>query len=475
MMSGWRTGVAGKPIRVTSMPRPASPADPGTDIAKLEQQARAETDHGVSDVIWTPDGEHLIFNFHGQLYQVIPGQVPQRLIDSELTQNSASSSPHGNRVAYISGGNLCVMTLDGNNPRRSRSTHPEKMRSASKNSIGRPMADASPSSSPMPAASPRVVFPTISATKQLFLASSDLSPENPRSPAEWVSSPQMVEVCSGPSLAAILSISSSEFPGLPTAKPSWLTKAISTSKTDTCFSWIPKAAMPNCCYVKLTRKMSQRSGGPTGHPTVKAFIFISDRDNDYHVYYEPVAGGDPKPITAGKFAVFSASVSTAANALFVVTNQGKVEERHLFRVPLTGGESQRITDNPGTHSPLASPDGQYFADIFSNDSTPPDLYLIKDSASQIKGRSTEQITHSPCRSSTNITGLRQNTSTSPTSTMALCCTHALLCRLTSIPKRSTRQSSVPSTATPSITNGEDASFIPHGDWTNILRSRDWSS
>ena len=41
----------GKPVRVTSMPRPASPADPGTDIAKLEQQARAETDHGVSDVI----------------------------------------------------------------------------------------------------------------------------------------------------------------------------------------------------------------------------------------------------------------------------------------------------------------------------------------------------------------------------------------------------------------------------------------
>ena len=98
------------------MPRPASPADPGTDIAKLEQQARAETDHGVSDVIWAPDGEHLLFNFHGQLYQVIPGQTPQRLIDSESAQNNASSSPHGNRVAYLSGGNLWVMTLDGNKP-----------------------------------------------------------------------------------------------------------------------------------------------------------------------------------------------------------------------------------------------------------------------------------------------------------------------------------------------------------------------
>ena len=98
--------MTGKPVRVTSMPRPVSPADPDTDIAKLEQQARAETDHGVSDVIWAPDGEHLLFNFHGQLYWVIPGQAPQRLIDSELAQNSAASSP---LMGLASFGNAAVI------------------------------------------------------------------------------------------------------------------------------------------------------------------------------------------------------------------------------------------------------------------------------------------------------------------------------------------------------------------------------
>src|SRR4051812_36084637 len=77
----------GRPIRVTAMPRTASPENPGSDIAKLEQRARAENDHGVSEVLWAADGEHLIFNFHGQLYQVIPGQTPQRLLDSGVAQS----------------------------------------------------------------------------------------------------------------------------------------------------------------------------------------------------------------------------------------------------------------------------------------------------------------------------------------------------------------------------------------------------
>ena len=50
--------------------------------------------------------------------------------------------------------------------------------------------------------------------------------------------------------------------------------------------------------------------------------------------------------------MFSASVSPAANALFVVTNQGKVEERHLFRVPLTGGDS--ATHHRDSRHPFAS-------------------------------------------------------------------------------------------------------------------------
>src|ERR1700712_4103987 len=45
----WMTDVSGgKATRVTDMPRPEMPTDAGTDVAKLEQVAKAEADHGVS-------------------------------------------------------------------------------------------------------------------------------------------------------------------------------------------------------------------------------------------------------------------------------------------------------------------------------------------------------------------------------------------------------------------------------------------
>ena len=81
-------------------------------MAKLEQVARAETDRGVSEVLWAPDGKQLIFNFHGQLYAVLPGQTPQRLIDSPATQGEAASSPRKNEIAYISGGDLWVVVVE---------------------------------------------------------------------------------------------------------------------------------------------------------------------------------------------------------------------------------------------------------------------------------------------------------------------------------------------------------------------------
>jgi dipeptidyl-peptidase 4 len=385
----------GKPVRVTSMPRPASPADPGTDIAKLEQQARAETDHGVSDVIWAPGGEHLLFNFHGQLYRVIPGQAPQRLIDSELAQNSAASSPHGNGVAYLSGGNLWVMTLDGSKPTVKQVYAPGKNEVSVEefywSTDGKRLAFIEADASRVPTRGipdylgeettlPRVKRPfpgEPSDSRRLGIVSADGG------------SVQWAELGSDP-LDLFFGISWS-----PDSKTILVDKSDLYIKDRRLFLVDPETGHAKLLLREADPKNVTAEWWSDWAPDGRGVYFTSDRDNDYQVYYESIAGGDPKPITAGKFAVFSASISPAANALFVVTNQGKVEERHLFRVPLTGGASQRITETPGTHSPVTSPDGQYFADIFSSDSTPPDLYLINGSASQVAPQTEVQVTHSP--------------------------------------------------------------------------------
>ncbi|MGB0132976.1 prolyl oligopeptidase family serine peptidase, partial [Dokdonella sp.] len=130
-------------------------------------------------------------------------------------------------------------------------------------------------------------------------------------------------------------------------------------------------------------------------PDGKGIYFTSDRDNDYHVYYQALAGGDPRAITAGDWAVFSVSLSAPANALFVVSNPGNTESRRVLRVPLDGGAAQMLTPAEGAHHPQVSPDGKQLADLYSNDVTPPDLYL---QSTAVAGGATPvptQVTHSP--------------------------------------------------------------------------------
>ncbi len=127
-------------------------------------------------------------------------------------------------------------------------------------------------------------------------------------------------------------------------------------------------------------------------PDGKGVYFISDRDNDYHLYYQSLSGGAAARLTSGEWAVFSASVSPAARALYFVANPGKPEERQTFRIPLAGGASLRLTGPAGNHDPLVSPNGRWIADIFSNDVTPPDLYLAGTKRAESSAR---RVTHSP--------------------------------------------------------------------------------
>jgi dipeptidyl-peptidase-4 len=380
----------GKPIRITSMSRPANPADPGTDIQKLEQQARAETDHGVSSVIWSPDSKSLIFALHGQLYHVVPGQTPQPLTQSTATQSAAAFAPHSNRIAYLSGGNLCVMALDGKpaakqiyTPAKDKVNVEEFYWSAD----GRHIAFIEGDSTQVPTRGipnylgdettlPRVkrAFPgEPSESRRLGIISAE------GGPVQWA------ELGANP-LDLFFGVSWS-----PDSKTVLVDKSDLYIKDRRLLLVDPETGHSKLLLRETDPKNVTAEWWSDWAPDGRGVYFISDRDNDYHVYYEPLSGGEPKAITAGKFAVFSASIATPANALFVVTNQGKVEERQLFRVPLTGGDSQRITRQPGTHTPVPSPDGEYVADIFSSDSTPPDLYLIKTAASQ----AAQQITHSP--------------------------------------------------------------------------------
>jgi dipeptidyl-peptidase-4 len=104
---------------------------------------------------------------------------------------------------------------------------------------------------------------------------------------------------------------------------------------------------------------------------------LSDRDEDYHIYYLSGPGVTPKRITHGNWAVSDFKVSPTGNALYFVANERLPEERHIFRIGLDGGQVMRLSRRAGTHHPVFSPDGRYAADLFSSDEPPYDLFLTR--------------------------------------------------------------------------------------------------
>jgi len=396
----WITDVeTAKATRVTTMPQPEFPADAGTDIAKLQQVERAESDHGVSNLLWAADGRHLIFELHGRLYSVLPGQAPLPLTpadasvsDAAVTATVGPTGARGAALAYLSAGDLWVVELEGGRPGSARRVY----------SPGR--ADVYVESLHWSGDGKRLAFVEADATHVPKRGIPDYLGDETRLVA--VKRPFPGE----PSETRRLGV-------IPVAGGDVSWAQLGGDPMDQIFSvvWSPddKSLLVDKSDLYIKDRHLLLIDASDGHarvlleeadpknvtaewwadwaPDGRSVYFTSDRDNDYHVYRQALTGGAPRAITAGEWAVFSATLSPGAHALFVVTNAGKAELRRVSRVPLTGGAPRLVTPAEGAHKAVASPDGKVLADVYSNDVTPPDLYLQDAS-----GRgSPRRVTHSP--------------------------------------------------------------------------------
>ncbi len=394
----WMTDVnSARPVRVTQMPRrpmPRPPASgrpvPAGDIDALTAIERAENDRGVSAVLWTADSSHLIFSFQGQLYEVSPGQAPQRLAESNDAQSEAAAAPKSNRIAYLSAGDLWVLEL-GDKPMAKKLYAPglegviveslywsadgqqlafveTDLRQIRERQIPDYLADETR------AVAVKRAFPgEPSESRRVGIVSAS------GGTVQWA------DLGAAP-FGQIFSVAFS-----PDGKALLVDTSDLYIKDRRLFTVDPSTGRSMLLVREVDPKNVTAEWWADWAPDAKGVYFISDRDNDYHLYYQPLRGGAPKRLSRGAWAVFSAAVSRRAAAVFFIANPSNPEERQLFRMPLRGGAPRRLSAAAGNHDPLLSPDGRWVADLFSNDVTPPDLYLL---ASNEAGAA-RQVTHSP--------------------------------------------------------------------------------
>ena len=392
----WMADAAGgKPVRVTSMPRPEQPANPGTDVAKLEQVERAENDHGVSEVAWAPDGRHLVFNLHGRLYRVLPGQSPQPLTAADAAASAAAAAPRGSAIAYLSGGGLWIADLAAAGPAFRQVYAPGRqdveVESFAWSPDGRQLAFVEADSSQVPTRG----LPDYLGKETRLVEVKRPFPGEP-SPLRRIG---VVAATGGTvhwmdlgknALDQVFGVRWS-----PDGAHLLVDKADLYVKDRRLLVLDPASGQSRLLLEEADPHNVSAEWWADWAPDGKGVYFTSDRGNDYHVYYQALAGGAPKAVTSGDWAVFSAQVSAGAQALFVVANAGNAESRRVYRVPLAGGAVQAVTPAEGAHHPQVSPDGRQLADIYSDDVTPPDLYLQSTAATRAAAVGRRQVTHSP--------------------------------------------------------------------------------
>ena len=133
------------------------------------------------------------------------------------------------------------------------------------------------------------------------------------------------------------------------------------------------------------------SFGSTWHPDGKKVIFLSDMGDRYGLYTIDTSDPNhpPQLLTDPSYDVLS-TPSIAGDALFYSGNGVNPYEQHVYRLKISSGPPEQVTRLSGRNVGYPSPDGRHLVFMHSNDTSPPELYVVSSD-----GGNAAQITHSP--------------------------------------------------------------------------------
>ncbi|MDQ6610050.1 MAG: prolyl oligopeptidase family serine peptidase [Bacteroidota bacterium] len=107
----------------------------------------------------------------------------------------------------------------------------------------------------------------------------------------------------------------------------------------------------------------------------QTFWYQSEATGYSHLYEANVITGEKKAITSGKFEVQSVQLSKDKKYFYLTTNEVHPGEQQFYRIPVSGGNLERITTQFGANQVSISPDEKKLAILYSYSNKPWELYL----------------------------------------------------------------------------------------------------
>ncbi|MEA2236238.1 MAG: hypothetical protein QOC81_962 [Thermoanaerobaculia bacterium] len=103
--------------------------------------------------------------------------------------------------------------------------------------------------------------------------------------------------------------------------------------------------------------------------------YLSEATGFMHLYETGFESGAPKALTSGKWEVDSVTLADDKKSFYLTTSEGSPFERHLYRMPVAGGASTKLTTMTGDNETAVSSDGNAIANVYSYTNKPPELYI----------------------------------------------------------------------------------------------------
>ncbi|MCD9032809.1 DPP IV N-terminal domain-containing protein [Luteimonas sp. Y-2-2-4F] len=107
------------------------------------------------------------------------------------------------------------------------------------------------------------------------------------------------------------------------------------------------------------------------------FVWGSERSGYEHLYLVSEDGASARPLTSGEWVVDGLlAVDEAKGLAYFAGWRERPTERHVYAVPLAGGDIVQLSREPGLHNASFARNASVWVDSWSNTATPPQIELF---------------------------------------------------------------------------------------------------
>lgn len=132
-------------------------------------------------------------------------------------------------------------------------------------------------------------------------------------------------------------------------------------------------------FLRIQHEVIGGRSGCTLLPNEQGFVWESERSGWKHLYHYDLDGNLVRQLTDGEWPVAEVlCVDPVKNWIYISAgiDQARPYDLHIARVPLAGGEVERLTTAPGVHEAQFAPDFSIFIDTVEGPGLPPRSRVI---------------------------------------------------------------------------------------------------